>query len=105
MHIYDICLQDFQASLQTLCASVLAGSFEAQLKKAKEYVTSLALDADELEDKESAKFEDGRAIHHSVKNGGRFYTLLLHSLLCCRCCHSCERYRASLCMHLLTLVC
>ena len=70
VHIHDICLQGFQASLQTLCASVLAGSFEAQLKKAKEYVTSLALDADELEDKELAKFEDGRAIHHSVKNGG-----------------------------------
>ncbi len=72
MHIYDICVQGFQASLQTLCASVLAGSLEAQLKKSNEYVTSLALDADELEDKESAKFEDGRATQHSVKNGGRF---------------------------------
>ena len=68
----NICLQDFEASLRTLCASVLAGSFEAQLKKAKEYVTSLALDADKLEDKEKAKFEDGRAIHNSVKNGGLF---------------------------------
>ncbi len=70
VHIHDIYLQGFQASLQTLCASVLACNFEAQLKKAKEYVTSLALEADELEDKESAKFEDGRAIHHSVTNGG-----------------------------------
>ena len=51
---------------------MLAGNSEAQLKKAKEYVTSfnLALDADKLEDKENAQFEDGRAIHNSVMNGG-----------------------------------